>query len=132
MSPLTPPAGTVREAMRLGLVRCPPDATLRTVARMLAGYSLHTVAVADDGHWALISARDVARAAWRDPDTTLARELHPGPAVTVAPDLPLARAAELMVRDGVTHLLVVDPATELPVAVLSTLDVISRAAPAAR
>ena len=73
---------------------------------------------------------EAAETVWRDPDATLARELHGGPAITVAPDLPLARAGELMVREGVTHLLVADPASGLPVAVLSTLDVIGRAAAA--
>jgi CBS domain-containing protein len=126
MTALAPPAGRVRDAMRLGLVRCPPDASLRTVARMLASYAVHAVAVMDGDDWSIVTARDVASAAWRDPDTTRARELHAGPAVTVEPDLPLARAAELMARDRVTHLLVVDPETRLPLAVLSTLDVAGR------
>ncbi|HEY7074169.1 MAG TPA: CBS domain-containing protein [Solirubrobacteraceae bacterium] len=118
--------------MRIGLVRCAPDASLRDVARLLAGYGLHSVAVLDGdeptapGAWAIITARDVARAAWRDPDTTTARELHAGPAVTVAPDTALADATRLMARDRVTHLLVLDPASKLPVAVLSTLDVAAR------
>jgi CBS domain-containing protein len=112
--------------MRLGLVRCPPDASLRTVARMLAGYAVHAVAVMDGDDWSIITARDVARAAWRDPDTTCARELHAGPAVTVEPDMPLPGAAEVMARRRVTHLLVVDPETRLPLAVLSTLDIAAR------
>jgi CBS domain-containing protein len=112
--------------MRLGLVRCPPDASLRTVARMLAGYAVHAVAVMDGDEWSIITARDVARAAWRDPDTTCAGELHAGPAVTVEPDMPLPGAAEVMSRRRVTHLLVVDPETRLPLAVLSTLDVAAR------
>jgi CBS domain-containing protein len=126
MSALAPPAGLVRNAMRLGLVRCPPETSLREVARMMVGYALHAVALLDGETWALVTARDVARAAWRDADTTTARELHAGPAVTVEPDATLARAAELMARERATHLLVIDPQTGLPVAVLSTLDVVAR------
>jgi CBS domain-containing protein len=119
----------VRDVMRLGLVRCAPNASLRAVARLLAGYGLHSVAVlegdepAAPGGWAIITARDVARAAWRDPDETTARELHAGPAVTVEPEATLADAAQLMARQRATHLLVLDPASSLPVAVLSTLDI---------
>lgn len=132
MSALAPPAGLVRDAMRLGLVRCAPDASLREVARMLAAYGLHSVAVleADDpaapDAWATITARDVARAAWRDPDTATARDLHAGPAVTVEPDAPLAEAAERMARHRAAHVLVLDPESRLPIAVLSTLDVAAR------
>jgi CBS domain-containing protein len=132
MSALAPPQGLVRDAMRLGLVRCPPDTSLRGVARMLTAYGLHAVAMleGDDpaapGAWSVITARDVARAAWRDPDTTTARELHAGPAVTVEPDAALAEAAERMARDRATHVLVLDSETRLPIAVLSTLDISAR------
>lgn len=132
MNALAAPSGRVRDAMRLGLVRCAPDLPLRGVARMMAAYRLHSVAVleADDptapDAWAVITARDVARAAWRDPDTTLARDLHSGPAVTLEPDAPLAEAAERMARHRATHVLVLDPDSRLPIAVLSTLDVAAR------
>ena len=43
---------------------------------------------------------------------------------SVEPETTLADAAGLMARRHATHLLVLDPASSLPVAVLSTLDVV--------
>ena len=38
---------TVLDAMRLGVVSCPPDTTLREVARIMATYRIHSVVVTD-------------------------------------------------------------------------------------
>ena len=39
---------TVLDAMRLGVVSCPPDTTLREVARIMATYRIHCVVVTDN------------------------------------------------------------------------------------
>ena len=45
-TPTSPLAGaTVRTAMQLGLFHCPPDADLRTLARVMAERSIHCVVV---------------------------------------------------------------------------------------
>jgi CBS domain-containing protein len=44
------------------------------------------------------------------------------PAVTIAPDEQLERAAALMTRHGVAHLVVVDRVEQRPVGVVSSLD----------
>ena len=44
------------------------------------------------------------------------------PVVTVEPDEPLGRAAQLMSEHEITHLVVVDPELTRPIGVLSTLD----------
>ena len=43
--------------------------------------------------------------------------------LTVAPDEALERAAQMMLEHRATHLVVVDPETDRPLGVLSTLDV---------
>ena len=45
------------------------------------------------------------------------------PLISVEPSMPLREAAGLMLEHRVTHLVVVEPGTQRPVGVLSTLDV---------
>ncbi len=42
--------------------------------------------------------------------------------LTVEPRMPLREAAQLMLRHGLAHVVVVDPQTQRPVGILSTLD----------
>jgi CBS domain-containing protein len=42
--------------------------------------------------------------------------------VAIAPSEPLERAAQLMTKHAIAHLVVVDPVEQRPVGVLSTLD----------
>jgi CBS domain-containing protein len=48
---LYPSLGELRvaDAMHPGLISCPPDAPLRTVARMMATYRVHTILVTSHG-----------------------------------------------------------------------------------
>jgi CBS domain-containing protein len=46
------------------------------------------------------------------------------PLQTVISDEPVARAADLITTSGVSHLAVLDPVTQRPVGVLSTLDIV--------
>jgi CBS domain-containing protein len=119
---------TVADAMHVGIVTCPPDAPLATVARTMATHHVHCVAVlgvrVEDGEhlvWGTISDLDLARAAWggEEPD---AGTMAATPAVSVEATAPLADAVGLMFEHGVTHLVVTD-ADARPIGVLSTLDV---------
>ena len=116
---------TVLDAMRMGVVSCPPDAPLRDVARVMATYRIHCVvvaAVAEGAPLGVIADIDVAAAAAgsRDaPAGTLART----EAITVHPDDSLQHAAQLMSEHEVAHLVVVQPHSHHPVGVLSALDV---------
>ena len=136
---------SVADAMHPGLVTCPPEASLRTVARLLATYRVHAVVVfprhqAYAGHVSarkVISDVDVAWAASRlDLDTTTAGALTGGAVRCVQPDQSLATAVMTMLTVGVTHVIVVDRPHGRPVGILSTLDVARaiawRAAPQAR
>ena len=122
----------VADAMHPGLISCSPDTPLRTVARMMATYRVHAILVSTHGEgvlpgggvWGVVSDADLLRAATTaDLDDQPARTIAATPAVTVATTAGLADAARLMVEHELTHLIVVEPHSERPFGVLSTLDV---------
>ena len=118
----------VADAMRHGLVRCAPGATLRAVAALMTDERVHCVVVSDDTSnnrslWGVVSDRDlVAAATVRSLDDQDAGGTAMKPAVTIAPHESLARAAQQMTKHGVSHLVVVDPVRDFPLGVISTLD----------
>jgi CBS domain-containing protein len=122
---------TVADAMHPGIVACPPDAGLPDVARLMASHHVHCVAVMSVSHdeeadhyvWGLISDLDVLRAGIHLGPDSSARALAFEPIISVVPVTPLREAGELMLRHGVSHLVVVDPDTQRPTGVLSTLDI---------
>ena len=119
----------VADVMHPGVVSCPADTDLTTVARMMASHHIHAVVVSgvvpDDGEklvWSLLSDFDLVAA--RDTaDYREAGELAHTRVLTVEPEDPLERAAHLMVEHRLSHLLVVSAESGQPVGVLSTLDV---------
>jgi CBS domain-containing protein len=114
---------TVAEAMHAGVVSCPRGATMRAVARVLAGHRIHAAVVElPEGGWGVVSDLDLVAAVARG-EAPGAAELAGSPAATVGPGESLEAAVLLMHERGVTHLVVVDAALERPVGVLSTLDV---------
>ncbi len=121
----------VSDAMRPQILTCPPDASLRTVARMMAAEHVHCTVVSDGGErgkgtdsWGIVSDMDLMRAAERDIDERTASSAAVSEFLSVAPDERLERAVHLMVEHDVTHLVVVDPASDKAVGVLSTLDIV--------
>ena len=54
-----------------------------------------------------------------------AGDIASSPLVTTAPDEPLGNAVALMAQHGASHVVVVDPASDHPVGIVSTLDVAS-------
>jgi len=126
MSETSPPfeRKSVVDAMRLGVVTCPPDATLREVARVMATYRIHCVVVtetADGTPLGVIADIDVASAAAGSRDAPAGRLARSEP-IAVQPDDSLERAAQLMADHEVTHLVVVQPHTRHPIGILSALD----------
>jgi CBS domain-containing protein len=123
----------VVDAMHPGVIACPFETPLRTVARMMASYRVHAVVVlAHEGDelpggslWGVVSDTDLLQAAGQDSDfdTQTAQSLAATPALTVASRESLARAVQLMVEHEVAHLIVVEQHTKRPIGVLSTLDV---------
>lgn len=128
---------TVADTMTPGVVACPFDTPLRDVARQMAERRIHCVVVCEEDQpdrstWGVVSDLDlVAAANGRDLDRWTAGRIAATPAVSVAADETLARAAQLMTEHAVAHLIVVDRASRLPVGVLSSLD-LARAVAARR
>ena len=123
---------TAAELMNPGVISCPPETPLHTVARMMAHFHIHAVVVrtveseADEavGLWGIVSDADLIRAAARgDVGERSAGGTARTPLVIVYPHDPVQRVAELMEERAVTHALVVSPGSEEPLGVVSTLDV---------
>ena len=122
----------VTDAMHAGVETCPTHTPLRSVARMMAGFRIHAVVVFDEESddsgdaelWGVVSDLDLVKAASAG---EIADRTAGGTAVTpivmVDRGETLAHAVQLMSEHEITHLVVVDPKTERPVGILSTLDV---------
>lgn len=122
----------VADVMHRGVVTCPTGTPLRSVARMMADRRIHAVVVfdeeSDDGAdtalWGVVSDLDLVKAANAgEIDDRTAGGTAATPIVLVEPRDTLTHAAQLIAEHETGHLLVVDPTTKRPVAVLSTLDV---------
>lgn len=117
--------------MTSGVISCAPETPLRTVARIMAEHRVHAVYVFDYGHeddetvelWGIVSDLDVVAAAVEYLDARTAGESSVTPLVVVHSDDALDHAAALMAENDASHLAVLDPFTERPVGVLSTLDI---------
>lgn len=125
---LAPPfeEAEVVDAMRMGVVSCSPETSLREAARMMATYRVHCLVVGEpwaNAPIAVVSDLDLAAGAGSDADTRSVREVAATEPLTVAGNEKLSRAAQMMAEHGVAHLIVVAPKTGHPVGVLSTLDV---------
>jgi CBS domain-containing protein len=117
---------SVSDAMRIGIINCPPATSLRDVARIMATYRIHSVVVNEmegGSPLGVIGAVDLAAAAARGSFLSTAAELARAEPVTVAADESLGRAARLMAEHEVSHLVVIQPQTGHPVGMLSALDV---------
>jgi CBS domain-containing protein len=112
--------------MHTGILSTDPGTSLHVVARLMADQGVHAVAVADPDSarrpWGFVSTLDVAKAAAEESDPT-AGEAAQADVTTVSADQSLCAAAELMADNGITHLIVIDPATGHPSGILSSLDV---------
>ena len=121
----------MREAMTPYVVHCTPATPLRAVARLMTEHRVHAVYVYDYGFeddetvepWGLVTDLALAAAALGRLDGRIAREIVTRPLITVYSDESLHHAAQLMVGNRVSHLAVLDPATQRPAGVLSTLDI---------
>ena len=121
---------TVADAMHPGILSCDPDASLTKVARVMSIHHVHCVAVMALVHdesgqslvWGMISDLDLLEAGVEDGVEPTARMLAKQPIVTVRPGTSLREAGQAMVDNAVTHLVVVDPETQRPIGIVSTLD----------
>lgn len=126
VTPLSFDQARARDVMTEGVVSCPPETPLRAVAAMMARDHIHSVVVFEGGPeraWAIVSDLDVVGAAQGDLDRGTAAEVAASPLVTVGPDERLVRVVQLMAEYETTHLVVVEPDTNRPLGVLSSLDI---------
>jgi CBS domain-containing protein len=113
----------VADAMHPGVIFCPPDASLRTVAAIMATNHVHAVLVTAGGEAPIgvVSERRLVAAAGEDVDGVTVAPLAENPATIFAND-PLPHATAAMTERGVNHLVVVD-AGGRPLGMLSALDI---------
>lgn len=117
----------VGDCMHHGILSCAADAPLGEVAGVMATHHVHAVAVTDgagDRQLGVVSALDVVAAMSCGEEPTALRAAATEP-LAIYENEPLDRAAQMMVEHGVSHLVVIDPASGHPVGVLSTLDIAS-------
>jgi CBS domain-containing protein len=118
----------VSDAMHPGVLTATSDTPLITVAQRMAGEHVHAIVVRGEGEragsqrrWAVVTGQDVLRCAARVEELT-AKEAASS-ALLVHPDDRLADVAARMLEHGATHVLVVEPDTDRPIGVTSTLDI---------
>ena len=105
----------VSDAMRLGVIACPPDTSMETVARIMTTNHVHAVVISG-------LAGDLLAVAGEAPER-LAGSCATTDPLMVKPGQSLHEAVRIMREHDLAHLLVVDPDTGRPTGVLSTLDV---------
>ncbi|HEU0246757.1 MAG TPA: CBS domain-containing protein [Gaiellaceae bacterium] len=126
---LTLDSARVEDVMRTGVYTCSFETPIATVARMMASHRVHCVVglgdvTEDDTRvWGLVSDADVVAAAATDHVHRTAGGSAATQVVTIGPREGVRRAAELMSEHGLSHLLVVEPGSDRPVGVISTLDI---------
>lgn len=118
----------VADYMHAGVLACAPETSLADVARMMARHSIHCVVVLGESNldargWGVVSDLDLAEmAAAGSVEGRTAGDCAAGPTIVVHPGDTPARAAQLMVVNGVTHVLAAKAQPARPLGVLSTLD----------
>ena len=126
------PVGELRviEVMHPGMISCPPETSLRTVARMMATYRVHAIVVhahadAPGGeHWGVVTDADLIRTAQEaDLDRVTAEQIAASPVLVVTTVDPLKRVLQLMVEHEVSHVIVIERRSGRPLGIVSTLDV---------
>lgn len=118
------------EAMHRGVLCVPLHTPLTKVAQMMARYRVHCVVALDERGeylarvWGLIPAAELVRIATKDElENRTAGASATSGVVTVEPADSVYDAALLMSANEVDHVIVVDPVSNRPVGILSTLDV---------
>ena len=115
--------------MRPQVLTCTPDTPLITAAQRMAGEHIHALVVLrqDSGDaggraWAVLTDRDILHHAQAAEGMT-AGEAASEAILTAQPADRLTELAGRMVRHAVSHAVIVDPRTDRPVGVVSTLDI---------
>ena len=130
---------TVRDCMRPGVISCAPETHLGEVAATMRREDVSALVVVRDGiAVGVISRTDLVNSAFVEPYMRFwrgmeARHLMSSPVASVSPDVPLAKAVELLRAHRIHRLVVTEPVggVERPVGVLSMTDIVRATADAA-
>ena len=122
----------VADAMRPRVLTCDPQTTMVTVAQRMASEHVHAIVVLRETidakgvigrrAWGILTDRDVLRCGAEINDR-VAEDVAMGGVLTVHPDDRLDDVAQRMLDQHTSHAVVVEPRTDRPVGVLSTLDI---------
>jgi CBS domain-containing protein len=122
-------AAQVSDVMRHGVISCSPQTALTDIARMMTSHHVHAIIVlrdepdGDTTPWGVVSDLDVLATVHPGAEDLTAGQVAGTPAVMIAPDDSLVRAAQLMRENETSHLIVVERQTGQPIGVISTLDI---------
>ena len=114
----------VYDAMHVGVVTCGPDTPMADAARMMTGYGIHCLIVAEidaggrSHHRGVIDALEVAAAA-SDAQARTVGEIATTEPLTIESNARLEDAARLMAEHRATHVVAVQPGSDSPVGVIS-------------
>ncbi len=116
----------VHDVMRVGVVTCRPETKLADVARMMVGYDVHSIVVAEVGKatpWGIVTSLDLARTP-DQLDSLTAGDVASTDLVTIKSDESLEKAAKLMAEHGISHLIAVQPDADAdrPAGMISSRD----------
>jgi CBS domain-containing protein len=129
MRPATalPPDTLVRDVMSPGVIAVPDDTSIGACARVMHERRTHAVLVVgrDRRPRGWILHVDVLEHLQSDPLTTIAGEVVSQEAAVIDPDASVQEAAERMLRENVSHLLVAPTPDSMAEGVLSSWDLIS-------
>jgi CBS domain-containing protein len=115
---------TVRDVMHRGIFFCPSTTPLADVARVLVERRTHTVMVWRDATMGFITDLGVVAAAVHGWPLPTAGELAESGVALIRTNAPLDRAASLVAETAAGHVVATD-ASDFPVGVLSTLDIVA-------
>ena len=127
----------VQRVMHVGFVGCPFETPLTSVAQLMARCRVHSIvcfggpAERDTQLWGLASDLDVVCALATGDEAITAGEIAATEVVTVSPRDSVSRAVELLRTHEISHLLVVEPGSDRPLGIISTLDILALAGGAA-
>ena len=122
---------TVADAMHPGILSCEPDASVTEVARMMSTHHVHSIMVRaatdsptdEPSLWGIVSDFDLLRAGVRPDSPETAADLAVRPFLRIDTTAALRDAVQLMLAEGASHVVAINPTTERPVGILSTLDI---------
>jgi CBS domain-containing protein len=120
----------VHHVMRVGVVTCRPETKLADVARMMVGYDIHSIVVAEVGEanpWGIVTSLDLARVPDKL-DSLTAGDVAQTDLVTIKSNEPLRRAAKVMAEHRISHLIAVQPDIDRPAGMISARDLAAAAA----